>query len=300
MKKAFLFLFGGILMILVSGELIGRYYGLTSFPVFISDPDFEYILAPNQNRFIYRKHFITNKYSQRSEPISENDTIVGLLIGDSVIFGGNSIDQDDIATSILETSLTSRMKRRVRVLNISSKSWGPDNGAAYIKKFGLFGSKKIILVVSSHDAHDSMTFKRIVGVQPSHPDRNSISAWPKILDKGLPIVFGKLVKKSSEIDTSGLSQSAQFNPGFDYFNNLSKESKASLVVYLHKTTNEIKKQRLESGGEEIRSYCKMNNIKLIEANEQLNMYSDYIHFNERGHKFLAHILKPEFEATFSK
>lgn len=299
-KKILLLVASGLLAILVVGEIIGRYYGLTSFPVFISDPDFEYILAPNQDTYIYRNKFVTNEYSQRSEPLNKNDSIVGLLIGDSVVFGGNSIDQDDITSSILESILSKSAKKRVRVLNISSKSWGPDNAAAYIKKFGTFKAKSIVLVVSSHDAHDNMTFVDIVGVQDSHPAENSVSAWPKIIDKGWPVIAGKITKKSVKIDTSGLSQSGPFNSGFDSFHKLTKELNIPFAVYLHKTTKEILAGKLEEGGEEIRTYCKLNNIKLIEADEKINMYADYIHFNQRGHKFLSETLMPELEMIVGK
>lgn len=44
------------------------------------------------------------------------------------------------------------------MLNISAGSWGPDNCAAYLKHYGLFGAKAMSLLVSSHDAMILWTF----------------------------------------------------------------------------------------------------------------------------------------------
>lgn len=57
------------------------------------------------------------------------------------------------------------------MLNISAGSWGPDNCAAYLKEKGTFGAEGIILVVSSHDAHDNMNWQTVVGQSVAFPDK---------------------------------------------------------------------------------------------------------------------------------
>lgn len=287
MKKVLLILSICITTVFIIGEVIGRYNGLTTFPLFVKDPDFEYISSPNQNVYVYRNHFVTNQFSQRSNILSKKDTIVYLLIGDSVIFGGNSIDQDSLVSTRLENLIKLRTDKNVRVLNISSKSWGPDNAAAYLKKYGTFGASKIILTVSSHDAHDNMTFKDIVGKDESHPDKNPTLAWSRLFAKGWPIILSKLTNTKIKIDTSGLMQSPSFNSGFASIHKLTDSLQIPFFIYLHKTTPEIQQANLEIGGKEIQVFCKKNKIKLIDLNERVSMYEDYIHFGNRGHKFLS-------------
>lgn len=297
MRNIYLKFFFGVITILFLAEIIGRFYGLTSYPVFISDPDFEYISAPNQNTMIYRNNFITNEYSQRSKPIAKNDSIVILLMGDSVIYGGNQNDQNDISSTILENYLTDYFLKRIRVLNISSKSWGPDNCAAYLKRYGTFHAKQIILVVSSHDYHDNMTFEKIVGINnDSHPSKNYYFACQKLIEKGVQYLGFNKVKNVPKANL----QFAGFNPGFDLIKKISLDQNISFKVYLHKNENEIKTGKLEPGGEEIRAYCSKNKIQLIEGNEKLGMYLDDIHPNKIGHKFLATVLMPEIIKTLKR
>lgn len=278
--------------VVVTGESIGRYYGLTSFPLFISSPDFEYISAPNQDVTIYRNRFVTNQYSQRSFFLQKTDTLVYLLIGDSVVYGGNSIDQDSLASTILETKLRRKTGRPVRVLNISSKSWGLDNAAAYLRKYGSFSADKVVLVVSSHDAYDNMTFKPIVGVDDSHPEQNAKLAWSKIIEKAWPVIRDKLRGNAVKVDTSGLTETRTFNSGFDSFRTLTDTLHIPLYVYFHKTTDEIQTNKFDKGGDEIRAYCQRHSIPLLDNNETPNLYEDYIHFNKSGQRFLSDRLYP--------
>lgn len=292
MRKPLRFLLFGSLAVFVVGELIGRYYGLTSYPLFIANPGFEYISAPNQDVYIYGRHFRTNQYSQRSEPLHESDTLVYLLIGDSVVYGGNAVDQDSLASTILERQLRRKTGRPIRVLNISSKEWGPDNAAAYIHQYGAFSADKIILVVSSHDAYDTMTFTPVVGIREGFPAQNTRLAWTKLIEKGWLIISARLREASGQVDTSGLAQSERFNSGFDSFRKLTDSLHIPLIMYLHKTTYEVQSGNLEVGGKEIRMYCRQYHIPFIEGNENEKLYDDYIHFNESGQRFLGDKLYP--------
>lgn len=144
-----------ILFILIGGEIyLQQCLGLAHAPLYYASNEYEYMAMPNQDGQRFGNHYHYNSYSQRSEEPDSTKTII-LGLGDSVLFGGVLIDQDSIATSIFtrETSM--------QMLNISAGSWGPDNCAAYLRKFGLFNAKAMFLLVSSHDAHDNMDFQPI-------------------------------------------------------------------------------------------------------------------------------------------
>lgn len=58
------------ILVLVGGEIYLRKAPRLCDTVLIqSDPDFEYIAQPNQNRYRFKKHIRYNEYSQRSESV---------------------------------------------------------------------------------------------------------------------------------------------------------------------------------------------------------------------------------------
>ena len=55
-----------------------------------------------------------------------------LVVGDSIIHGGNAVDQGELATSLLERMAAEALARPVTVGNIAARSWGPPNCLAYL------------------------------------------------------------------------------------------------------------------------------------------------------------------------
>jgi hypothetical protein len=200
------------LLFFLIGEGIGRFYGLCDVPLYIKSPTYEYIHAPNQSHIIYRNHFDTNAWSMRSKAIDpQKDTTIVVLIGDSVINGGNLTDQDSLASTLLENRLTAIARRNIRVLNISGGSWGPDNAAAYLKEQGLFDADAMVLVCSSHDAYDNMTFTEVVGQHPQFPERQVLLAWQKIGERGWQFITSHF-RRSTKINMAP-NPAIPFNSG---------------------------------------------------------------------------------------
>ena len=109
-KKRFLILGSVLFLLLVVAECVGRYNGLTNQPLFREDSNFEYIAQPNQNCLVYRRKYITNQFSMRSDPLLPEDTVTALMLGDSILYGTTATDQDSLASSILEKMLTAKLK----------------------------------------------------------------------------------------------------------------------------------------------------------------------------------------------
>lgn len=305
--KTFLFriLIGLILFFAIGGELVGRYYGLCTVPLYVENPKYEYIHAPNQRMYIYRNKFFTNQYSMRGNSIDvTKDTSVVLFIGDSVINGGNIMDQDSLASTILEKELTKELKKNIRVLNVSAGSWGPDNAAAYFDQYGLFNADFIVLVVSSHDAHDNMAHEKIVGVHPQFPNKQVLFAWEKIIERGRQQIEERYLNKyrSSKINSDlGIGEDSTFNSGFAYFETISKKYDIPLLVYLHCTREELNTGAIMNSGTEIINFCQKDSINVIEELKlQINQsyLRDGIHYNSRGQRFLADQLFPYLVAGF--
>lgn len=284
-----------LLIILVGGEFILRHFmGLTQAPLYFESDKYEYMACPNQDGYRFGNHYHYNSYSQRSEePDTTKQIILGL--GDSVIFGGVQTDQDSLATTIFTK------ETGIQMLNISAGSWGPDNCAAYLREKGLFHAKAMFLLVSSHDAHDNMTFEPVVGIHPSYPKENYKLAYWELLERYiLPRIFKKKSKKldpdqqvnaNTGIDIK--KDGKTFNPGFQQLKEIADSIHIPLIMYLHADAKELKNGEYNEQGKEIIKWAETNHVTLIRELEYKftsDLYRDGIHLNEKGQGKLAQIM----------
>ena len=296
-----------IVLVFVAEGICRFVLGMCDAPLYQEDPDYEYILQPNQNRFRFFCHLRTNSYCQRSEePDSTKKRVLGL--GDSVIYGGTWMDQDSLATTLFSN------ETGIQMLNISCGSWGPDNCAAYLKKHGTFGASAMLLVCSSHDAYDVMTFGPVVGIYHRFPNRQySIGLW-ELLDRYLiPYVETKTgaftltktkTKTKTYVDPDAqvekkaanrevVQKGYLFNPGFDQLKQIADSCHIPLVIYLHAERGELADGDYNDMGQDIIHWCDTASIQLIRGidTEKPDMYHDAIHFNEKGQRHLANEMK---------
>lgn len=312
-----------VLLVLVFCECLLRFgFGFCNAPLYVEDPDFEYIFAPNQYRFRFRNVVKTNAFSMRSEPIdTSKDTTVVLLVGDSVINGGNPTDHDDLASTILEKQFNKHYKQPIRVLNVSAGSWGPDNVFAFLKKKGFFGADVLCLVTSSHDAYDNMSHHKLVGDNPNYPGKQYKVAlyefWNRYIytlfiyhyvEIPLKELFGPATQHAPNdvIHKFGTT----FNPGFQQLADTTKAMNIPFLLYLHPELPEIAQQRYDSQGEEILAFARKNHVPVIDelklrpSNDLFrNPDFDSIHYNAKGQAFMAKhlypILKQYLDAYFA-
>lgn len=273
-------------------------YGFCDAVLIKEDKDLEYLPVAGQDRFRFGNHIYYNRYSMRSPEISESDSLHILGLGDSVINGGTLLEQDSIATSIISRNLSDSLKRQTLLLNISAGSWGPDNIAAYLRKFGDFNARLMLLVVSSHDAHDNMEYQKIVGVSPDFPSRQYPLAILEVWDRYLwPRYIKPVFSRKQERSELGINKHATaFNSGFSSLHTYSIDQQIPFIIYLHPETSEIKAGNYNRQGQEIIAFCIRNNIRLIRGLEKgmtESYYHDIIHLNVSGQKALAKVLTSE-------
>ncbi|WP_432713822.1 hypothetical protein [Pedobacter sp.] len=271
-----------VILLFISETFLRTYLGFCHAVLVREDPNYEYISAANQHVYRFRKNVFYNEQSMRSPSIDSNSIHI-LGFGDSLINGGVLTDQDSLATTKLTTALSEIYGKKVQFLNISAGSWGPDNCYAYLEQHGAFAAEKIYLFVSSHDAHDNMRFEKVVGISKDHQDKQYKIALFELLDRYvIPILKGKLLKPSQDIDKQPLSK--EFNPGFEKFAAYSKIHHIPLVIYLHAEITEMQAGKYNQQGQGIIQFAKDNHIDLLMDIEQVkeNDYSDQIHLNEHG------------------
>ena len=302
-KKAKFLIYGGTLvLLLIVAELTLRFaWGFGKMPLYAASDKWEYLPQPSQSGVRLGNKYYYNAYGMRSDEVNAKKKHV-LGLGDSVIHGGVQTDQDSLATSLFSA------ETGIQMLNISAGSWGPDNCAAYLKDYGLFGTQGIFLLVSSHDAHDNMTFQPEVGLSPSYPDKQYFCAiaevigryiWPQYVKP----LFDRGGEKRLDPDQKVLAgihkDGSTFNPGFAQLKEMADSAKIPLVVYLHAELCELEKGKYNEQGDEIIAWCKANNVRLVEDLRQLDKdcYRDNIHINEKGQRFVADVMERELAGS---
>lgn len=315
MLSLFRKIFFSIFFLLVCIELILRFaYGFCSAPLYVEDPDYEYIYAPNQTVRRFGNTIRTNSLSMRSEELSPSDSVTVLLIGDSVVNGGSLTDNEELASTLLEKRLSAELGKRVRVLNISAGSWGPDNIAAYLNKHGVFNAKVMGLVASSHDAFDIMTHAEQVGVDPNLPDKQFRVALVELWSRYIyPIYFKNIrfnhvyyapdeeaVAAPAETGTYVIRKDGDhFNPGFGELKNIAEQHHIPFFIYLHPEISEVRDGFYNDQGQAIVDYAVQDSVRLIKELEipplpEYYRKRDVVHYNAEGQKFMADHLFPVF------
>lgn len=292
-KKSLLIAGGMGLFLFVVGEVyLRQVWGFCDSVLMQSDPEFEYIAQPNQNRYRFKKHVIYNEYSQRSNPVDSSAFIV-LGLGDSVLNGGVLTDQDSTATSRLCNDLSVFMGKKVQVLNISAGSWGPDNCEAYLKRYGLFNAKVAFLLCSSHDAHDNINHQPVVDVEVGMSSRQYLLAWEELIDRYLiprylqPYL--RLFDSEKVIPTEISKDGKVFNTGFEALAFRFQEAGVPFFIWLHPEITELEQKAYNQEGESILNFCRKDSICVIRGIDYMSPedYRDNIHLSEKGQQKLA-------------
>lgn len=288
-KKYFRFLLFGLLFLVIAELVLRFFFGFCDTVLMQESSTFEYIPQPNQSRYRFGRDIVYNSLSMRSEEL-DSSAVKILCFGDSVINGGVLTDQDSLATMILDNRISNLYAQKVQFLNISAGSWGPDNGFAYLKEYGNFGAKLILLFVSSHDAYDTMNFEKVVDNHKSFPSHQYFSAIYELLDRYLIPRLIPTKDDSTSTDELGINKKKEestFNPGFKQFIEYSKQQHIPLIVYLHAEKSELKSSRYNEQGQEIMELLNANSIPLLtDLNSGLEVsdYRDKIHLNEKGQR----------------
>lgn len=166
--------------------------GLGNPPLWMADPEIEYLPQPAKSYRQWGNRISYNAYSMRSRDFPRNKVnpaeLRVLVAGDSIINGGAHTDQEALATTLLEHRLAEALNRPVVVANIAAGSWGPPNILAYLRRFGLFDADVMVIVLNSADYADAPTFVPLDG---RWPQSKPLLALQEFRDKYVPRYFRK-------------------------------------------------------------------------------------------------------------
>lgn len=290
---------GGVVLLLVFAELVLRFcFGFCDAVLYQESDRYEYIAQPNQDRWRFGARIRFNSCSQRSEePDSTRRKILGL--GDSVLFGGAWMDQDSLATTLFTD------ETGVQMLNISCGSWGPDNCYEYLMENGTFDAEAMVLVCSSHDAFDGMSFVPVVGMWPNYPRQQYKCAIWELIDRyAVPRIRMAIAKREyldpdAQVEKKArnrqvVQKSVYFVRGFDNLKHVADSLDIPLYIYLHAERGEVADGEYNDMGQMIINWADSAGVDLIHGineGEAADMYHDAIHLNEKGQRHLASVLE---------
>ena len=106
-QKLALAVVGVSLTLLATGELFTRFVlGLGTPPLSVAHPKIEYLFQPSQDVWRFHNHVHINAWSMRSEDFPRGKVTPRefriLMLGDSIINGGNLTDDSELASHLLK------------------------------------------------------------------------------------------------------------------------------------------------------------------------------------------------------
>jgi hypothetical protein len=121
-----------VLLLAVLAELAVRMSGMTDFPAYSVDADMGYVVRPNQSgRFLTKNSWAFNSKSMPTvdewNPSLHPDI---LLIGNSIVMGGNRYDQSEKLTPVL----SARLGGAYRIWPAAIGGWTTVNEMAYLRR----------------------------------------------------------------------------------------------------------------------------------------------------------------------
>lgn len=159
---------GALALLLVPAEIAVRISGIVDFPLYVANNEIGYIPAPSQSGdFLRKNHWQFNSKSMGALEFAPSDAVDTLLIGDSVVLGGNPYREEDRLGPQLKTVL------QHPVWPISAGSWGLRNELQYLKLHPevVQSSDQIIFVSNNGDFGEASSWS----CEKTHP--RSHPAW---------------------------------------------------------------------------------------------------------------------------
>lgn len=218
-------------------------YGLGDPPLAQIDPEIEYTLVPSRSYLRFGNRIEINAYGQRSAefpatpPANERRA---LLIGDSVVYGNHFLDQTETIALQMATALADPLTVEgcvPRVIPVAVSSWGPVNQAAYLTRYGVFGAKTVLIIVSAHDLYDTPTHSRNLVPYRIWPSPTAVDDMLRAVMQRLPLFQGQ-----KEPTQPPEARAAKSLAALDQIITLARAANATPRLIYHPTIDERAKE----------------------------------------------------------
>jgi len=154
-----------------------RSTGIIDFPLYDADEEIGYVLKPSQSgRFLNKNSWTVNAESINAGPWKPNGKKDILLVGDSLVWGGNPMDQSERLGPQLE-----KLIPNWRVWPIAAGSWSAGNQLVYFSRHPdvLVQGDIIVWVLNDGDLAEKSEWTR----ESTHPRTRPTSALAYAFEK---------------------------------------------------------------------------------------------------------------------
>jgi hypothetical protein len=128
-----------VIALVLLSEGILRTQGFGHTVLYVADPDIGYYPQPNAELIRYGGRVATNQFGMRSPPIDREKppgVFRILMIGDSTLYGGSYIDQEDMYATVVQKRLSDQgLPGKVEVLAMGCNGWGPFHERGFVKRY---------------------------------------------------------------------------------------------------------------------------------------------------------------------
>lgn len=294
LKKFTLIVGSIIILILAILELGARLTRISDFPLYEANNKIGYIPKANQSgQFLWTHDYKFNKYHMGADAFKPSNAEDILLVGDSLVLGGNPLKQSE------RLGPTLARKLNLAVWPISAGSWGMRNELIYLKSNPnvVKNIDTFVFVWNSGDFEKASSWS----CELTHPKNAPISAFL--------YVFQKYVYNwqacNGEIKPEYLVAGGDWHQELKAFLDSPAMKEKNVKAFLYPDVNEendlnLMKDKLDSHIDEIHQ-AGISNIISVGHDSRWNTsyYRDGIHPSGKGNEILADIMtKPEPQAKF--
>jgi hypothetical protein len=295
-----------LLLLVIAAELVARAgMGLGDPPLYMADPDIEYLAVPGEYRPGGQRVAI-NIHSMRSDPITprrpDSAEFRILFLGGGVLHGGDWLDQDALATEQLATSLTGALDRPVIVANAAAPRWGPAHLLAYVERFGTFDADLAVIVLSGDDLARMPDYRwPKPGLPTSPPMLAAERLWHDHIAAYLPQLAGPAPAGLGQRRPAGGDADRSLAALASLLDRLHEQG-LEVIVTLHPTQGELA-GRPGEGWQGIESAADRQGVTVLDLTEAYRaavnrgerLYHDPVHLTAAGQRTLAAALAEGIE-----
>lgn len=282
---------GTVLIVLLIGTELSLRIFMGRPALYVADAEIEYMFQPDQHLHRFGREVKINAYGMRSEDLADADADADgrlrvLVLGDSVVNGGNLTDQSALATDLLSRQRASA-GGPIEALNISARSWGPGNLLAYLNRFGTFDADMAILVLSRHDLGDDRTFAPLD--KNTYPTAAPMFATQEFLDRYVQPYLP--FKWSSPPPSGGAAFSGDAETSLPVLLDKLASLPGGVCLILHYETGEQDFEPMEM--QKLAALADARSIQVVDDRAFMNAASfrDDIHLNDAGQRGLLQAMR---------
>lgn len=279
----------GCLVLGITGAEIGlRCMGLIDFPIYDTDPEIGYIPRASQSgKFLNKNSWALNEVNMGTSEKWNPETAENLLlVGDSIVWGGNPIDQKDKLAPRLQALVT-----EAKIWPVSAGSWTVENPQIWMNRHPevLASVNRIVWIVNSADFAPASKWSN----ELTHPRKKPESAILYVAKKYLLPKVG-LTRSSSESlgkeHTIDLTIAKQWSEALKKF----KDRNIRIVIVLYPTKAELQNKQQYSEFSMVSKKVLSDSIEFLDLSTETtwkdSYYRDEIHPNVRGYQHLAGLI----------